>query len=271
MMEVDGEPTPRLQKISISGATLASLLHSAAVSSSSDSVGLLFGHTSLLSPPSLSDYPTPTPAPSSSSSSAVVTSFLSSSLPHLLPPSPTPSPSPSPLLGVFSSRRRSQLIPSLRDSSLLLSPPFDHPALPRVLLLLTTPPPSSSNSASAAAALIHTHEYKAFQFFPSSGKFEAVSVEIVNVGGLGFRGSYGSFRSIEGGYGGLEAKGFERLVGDDAERYRKGVEGAYERMLMTVERLGREVEKSNAAVYEMEKRNSKLRAEIAEIKGVVDA
>ncbi|KAI4324500.1 hypothetical protein MLD38_029985 [Melastoma candidum] len=265
-MEVDGEPTPRLQKISISGATLASLLHSATVSSSSDSIGLLFGHTSLLSPPSLPDYPAPTPTPfSSSSSSATVTSFLSSSLPHLLPPSP----SPSPLLGVFSSRRRSHLIPSLRDSSLLLFPPFDHPALPRVLLLLTTPPPSSSSAA--AAALIHTHEYKAFQFFPSSGKFEALSVEIVNVGGLGFRGSYGSFRSIEDEDGGLGAKGFERLVGDDAERYKKGVEGAYETMLMTVESLGREVEKSNAAVYEMEKRNSKLRAEIAEIKRVVDA
>lgn len=169
---------------------------------------------------------------------------------------------------------------------------------PRVFLLFSTPPLDSA---------IHTHEYRAFQFRTATETFEPRSVDVVNIGPR-FRGHYGNFSPNssfpwlacdlrgssmmqEDGKGerlsemrraakcqdeiDLIAEDFpaaklSRLVGPEASSYTAGLEEMYEKMLTRVDTLARLVEASSAQVLEMEQHNSKLRAEVAGIKRVVD-
>ncbi|KAF8027123.1 hypothetical protein BT93_E0138 [Corymbia citriodora subsp. variegata] len=169
---------------------------------------------------------------------------------------------------------------------------------PRVFLLFSTPPLDSA---------IHTHEYRAFQFRTATDTFEPRSVDVVNIG-PGFRGHYGNFSpnssfpwlacDLRGSSMMQEdskeerlsemrqaakyqneidliAEGFpvaklSRLVGSEASNYTAGLEEMYEKMLTKVDSLARLVEAGSAQVVEMEQHNSKLRAEVAGIKRVVD-
>ncbi|XP_048127513.1 uncharacterized protein LOC115749273 [Rhodamnia argentea] len=73
----------------------------------------------------------------------------------------------------------------------------------------------------------------------------------------------------------LVAEGFPiaklgRLMGPEASSYTAGLEEMYEKMLTKIDSLARLVENSSAQVLQMEQHNSKLRAEIAGIKRVVN-
>lgn len=148
---------------------------------------------------------------------------------------------------------------------------------PSVFLLLTSP---------QSDRIIHTHEYRAFQFRPSNELFEAKSIDIVNIGPA-FRGHYGSFtpnspfphlvcemrvspmnedkndenlnlmkqNSKDQKQLNMCAEGFEvgsltRLLGSEAANYTAGLEDLYEKMLAKVENLARLVEKSSTQVLE---------------------
>ncbi|KAL5974686.1 hypothetical protein ACLOJK_031356 [Asimina triloba] len=220
-MDRDGDP--HFHKLSIPGPTISPLIQRA-VSASSDVDGLLFGHVTHSTPPSLSDAPTPTdPTPLFT---ATITSFLSSSAPlsfydslgtvHLpslrrfIPPSVSvPSPT---LLGFFVSRRSTPLRPSLREHAIACSlaqtlaslPPNANPDADAPLTRSLPPSPSSllllliSSSASPSPS-IHTHEYRAFQLRRSRRSdgvlypvLEPVSLDVINIGPA-FRGHYGAF------------------------------------------------------------------------------
>ncbi|GAV76888.1 hypothetical protein CFOL_v3_20361 [Cephalotus follicularis] len=194
-----------LQKIAISGPTLASLIQRVSTSPG-DVDGLLFGHVTQMTHSSLSD---DTTAPSSSSTTdfpsnliATITTFLCfnstlsfyTPLGDLHPHHPQPHPH-HPLLGWFSARRKTPLRPSMREFSVTnsLSSNITFPITdsrqpsanfaPSLFLLLTTP---------LHDHIIHTHEYRAYQFSPFSRRFDPKSIEVVNIG-PGFRGHYGNF------------------------------------------------------------------------------
>ena len=196
---MDGLP---LQKIQITGPTLASMIERFSTALG-DVDGLLFGHVSQIAPSSLSD---DDPLGSSSDSSSFVTTvsgFLCSgtinsfydsagridflALRRLLADRVPPRS----LIGWFSGRRRSPLRPSLREFSvtacLSTKAQFSFPIenslsnfRPSLFLLFASP---LSDQA------IHTHEYKAYQYHPSS-VFEPKSIDIVNIGPA-FRGQFG--------------------------------------------------------------------------------
>ncbi|XP_062166200.1 uncharacterized protein LOC133872635 [Alnus glutinosa] len=286
---------PPIDKIAISGPTLASLIQRFS-SSSGPLDGLLFGHVALLSPSTLSDddpSSSTTTATTSTSQTliATITSFLSlpfsSPSGHLLPSFPS-SPSP---LGWFSARRRSPLRPSMREFSVSQSlSSSSTPLSPCLFLLLASPIHDHA---------IHTHEYRAYQFRASSESFDPKCIDIVNIG-PGFRGHYGAFSpnspfpalpcevggsvmvedEKEGGEGELEerrqldlcAEGFEvrrlrRLIGSGAADYTAELEDLYEKMLAKVESLARQVELSSAKVFEQENHNRKLRHKAARLAG----
>ncbi|KAK8464712.1 hypothetical protein PHAVU_010G064400 [Phaseolus vulgaris] len=196
---------PPLQKIAISGPTLASLIQRFSTSPSAIH-GLLFGHITHL-PITLSD--------DSSSAAptllATVTGFLCSPSFHdssgaVLPSAVLPHSS---LLGWFSARRRSALRPSMREFSVtsslsslsqfsssidnsnpnLNSNSPEQPSLfpPCVFLLLASPPFDH-----APSSFVHTHEYRAFQFCTGPQCFEPRSLDVINIGPA-FRGHYGAF------------------------------------------------------------------------------
>ncbi|MFS8004914.1 hypothetical protein Hanom_Chr13g01231311 [Helianthus anomalus] len=161
-MEFDYETRFRgvTHKIQISSLTLASLLHRFS-SSPADFDGLLFDRISHLTPSTVSDNPSPfddhptlIAAVTYLFSAPSPTTFHSPSLHHLI------SSSPDPFIGWFSGRRKTPLRPSMRESALTLSlssdPTFSLSNY--IFILLTTP---------FQDQLIHTHEYKAFQFYPS--------------------------------------------------------------------------------------------------------
>lgn len=288
-------------KVQISGTTLASLLHR--FSSSPGSVhGLLFGQVTVSTPSSLRDDPSSTAMSTAGSElypngfaepffTAVVTSFVS--LPsHLpLPLNPPPNPPSSSLLGWFSGRRKTPLRPSLNDSctthnlssstALSFSPQNSTGSnlslAPSLFLLLSTP---------LQDQLIHTHEYKAFQYRFSMDRFEPMSLDIINIG-PSFRSQYESFSPNSlfplmpcelrgsnamaedenvatlgalkeaGGQKQLNlcAEGFEigrlsKLIGSDAANYTAELENLYDKMLTTLDSLARSVEKSSAKVLE---------------------
>lgn len=288
-------------KVEISGTTLASLLHR--FSSSPGSIhGLLFGHVTV-STPSLRDDPSSTAMSTAASEiypngvadpffTAVVTSFIS--LPsHLpLPLNPSPNTPSSSLLGWFSGRRKTPPRPSLNDScttlnlssstALSFSPQNSTGSnlslAPSLFLLLTTP---------LQDQLIHTHEYKAFQYRFSMDRFEPMSLDIINIG-PSFRSQYESFspnslfplmpcelrglnamaedenvanigaqkKEVSGQKElNLCAEGFEigrlsKLIGSDAANYTAELENLYDKMLTTLDSLARSVEKSSANVLE---------------------
>ncbi|KAK4744256.1 hypothetical protein SAY87_010568 [Trapa incisa] len=190
-----------LQKIAISGPTLASMIQRVS-SSLADSDGLLFGHVSLITSSILSDDDTTDPA--TSILVANVTGFICSGAPHSFSDtlarfdSAQQAPGGTHLIGWFSGRRRSRLQPSMREfavtASISADPMLSFPVLsaaswrfsPRVFFIFSTPP------AVGQGTTIHTHEYRAYQYHPARETFEPKSVSVVNIG-PGFRGHYGNF------------------------------------------------------------------------------
>ncbi|KAK9141540.1 hypothetical protein Syun_010940 [Stephania yunnanensis] len=310
-----------LQKIAISGPTLASLIQRFS-SSSGDVDGLLFGHVSQPTPSNLLEDDLPEPSSTRSDSptlvanvtgfvcSGTVSSFYDSAgrlnepaLRRFVTDRALPGQS---LLGWFVGRRRTALRPSLREFNVSSSLSNETLTLtansqiedsvkipPCVFILLSTP---------LIAQSIHTHDHRAFQFRRSSGAFEPKSMDVVNIG-PGFRVHYGAFspnsplpwlpcvvrdsssmeieedkrrdglaarRAALKEQKGLDlyAEGFDvgrlgRLMGSEAANYTSELEGLYEKMLVKLEGLARNVEKSSAKVLEQEQRNMKLRSKFA--------
>ncbi|XP_057487556.1 uncharacterized protein LOC130773631 [Actinidia eriantha] len=311
-----------LQKIQISGPTLASLLQRFS-SSPGDVDGLLFGRVTHIAISTFSDDdPTTTAAASSSTFDsptliATITSFIGSnststfydsagrlnllSLRRLFSDNQTLS-----LLGWFSGRRKTPLRPSMRESAVTSSlsskiqfafqvenSPKSYTFSPCVFLLLTTP---------FHDQLIHTHEYRAYQFRLSTESFEPQTLDIVNIGPA-FRGHYGAFcpnsqfpllpcqlmvsssMAEDGNCESESLKSMERasedqrvldmcaedfdvgrlnrLIGSDAANYAGELEDMYKKMLAKLEGLAKFVEKSSARVLEQENRNMKLRYRVA--------
>ncbi|KAK2378817.1 BRISC complex subunit Abro1 protein [Trifolium repens] len=204
---------PPLQKIAISGPTLASLIHRFSTTTSSSSIdGLLFGHVTFVTPLNLSDDSSDT----SQTLVATVTGFLTSSSFHntsgtinttslrrLIPHNTS-------LLGWFSGRRRTPLRPSLREFTITSS----LSSLSQFSSTIKPNSDSNSNSFSSSSSSfinfnpslffllaspisdqtshIHTHDYRAYQFLTGTQSFNPVSIDIINIGPA-FRGHYGSF------------------------------------------------------------------------------
>lgn len=278
----DTAPAAEEVKLSISGAALAALLHRCAAATG-DCDGLLFGRAFRppAPAPTLSDYDDLAPALSapplsisvSGHSSLSQPSSLSDSLGRFHPPSPS-SPPP---LGFFSSRRRAPLRPSMRELSLASSlskalQPLAHP----LLFILVSP--SASRDLST-----HSFDYRAYLLHGS--RLVPTSLTVVNVG-PGFRDQYHSFapespfpllphqptQAPQGGDGYsigehkavdamVEGFGLGKLQGLIGAAAGQGAEmdGMYAGMLRRLEKLAREVEKSNHRVLDQEKRNMMLR------------
>ncbi|KAL6508084.1 hypothetical protein OROGR_024279 [Orobanche gracilis] len=284
-----------LDKIQISGATLASLLHRSSAAAG-DIHGYLFGHATVSTPNALSDHPTTTAA--TSILIATITSFLSLPSHFPLPPTP-PAANSIALVGWFSARRKTPIRPSLKDSattmtlstnpSLAFAPQNTTLCLtPSLFLLITTP---------FQDQLIHTHEYKAFHY--KGDRFEPKSLSIVNIG-PSFRSQYDSFNpsvqfpmldcELRGSNAMVEdetgdslavinnslkdqeqlnacAEGFEigrlsKLMGSEAA-YTGELEDLYDKMLAKIDGLSRLVEQTNAKVLEQEIHNTRLRSRVA--------
>uniref|UniRef100_A0A5B7B790 Putative BRCA1-A complex subunit Abraxas n=1 Tax=Davidia involucrata TaxID=16924 RepID=A0A5B7B790_DAVIN len=204
-----------LEKIQISGPSLASMIQRFSFSPG-DVDGLLFGRVTHINPSNFSDED-PTTTTSSSTDSptlvATITSFFCSnstttfydstgqlnvvSLRRLLSSHrDRASNSPQSLIGWFSGRLKTPLRPSMRESSVTSSlsseiqfsfqvenSPKSYTLSPCIFLLLTTP---------IHDQLIHTHEYRAFQFRLSTDSFEPRTLDVINIG-TAFRGHYGAF------------------------------------------------------------------------------
>ncbi|KAL8206055.1 hypothetical protein R6Q57_009606 [Mikania cordata] len=300
-----------LQKIQIYGPTLASLIHRVS-SSAGDVDGLLFGRVTHIIPLTLSDdssYSAVDTTADQPTLVATVTSFFSSTstatfysdsgdlhaptLNHLL----CTSSSDDRLIGWFSGRRKNHLRPSMRESSVtaalasnfkLFSQihnfPKSHTFPPCIFFLLTTP---------FQDQLIHTHEYKAFQFRSSTDSFEPKTLDVVNLGPA-FRGHYGNFTpnspfpdlpyEVKGlnsesmiedegkqendEFGSLCDEDFKigrlkNLMGSGAANYTAELEELYSNMIKKMNGLAKLVEQSSARVLEQENHNMKLRYKVA--------
>ncbi|XVF55022.1 hypothetical protein PTKIN_Ptkin06aG0003000 [Pterospermum kingtungense] len=297
-----------LQKIAISGPTLASMIQRLN-SSSADLDGLLFGHLTSIAPSTLSDDSSLTPP--DSQLVATISGFLS--FPSLLsfydshgrvdPSQLTHTHlNNQSLIGWFSSRRKTPLRPSMRESSVTrslssipnLSIPiensnYDSIFSPSIFLLFTTP---------LQDQFIQTNQYRAFQFQSSKLRFNPVSIDIVNIGPA-FRGHYGSFSpssalpflkcgsltamnedrndenlmlmkqaakdqsQLDMCAEGMQIGRLSQLIGPEAVNYTAGLEDLYEKMLSKIESLARLVETSSAKVLEQENHNRKLRHKVA--------
>ncbi|EOY07073.1 Uncharacterized protein TCM_021595 isoform 1 [Theobroma cacao] len=190
-----------LQKIAISGPTLASMIQRLS-SSPADVDGLLFGHVTYIAPSTLPDDSAQTPP--DSQLVATISSFLSfpsllsfyDSLGRVDSSSLTPHLDHKSIIGWFSSRRKTPLRPSVREFSVSrslssipnLSLPvqdanFNSHFSPSIFLLFTTP---------IQDQFVQTNQYRAFQFQSAKLRFNPVSIDIVNIGPA-FRGHYGSF------------------------------------------------------------------------------
>ncbi|XVF76890.1 hypothetical protein PTKIN_Ptkin13bG0303500 [Pterospermum kingtungense] len=303
-----------LQKIAISGPTLASMIQHLS-SSHADVDGLLFGHVSCIAPSTISD--DSAQSPSDSQLVATISSFLT--FPYLVSFYDALGRVDSsrltlthfnhkPLIGWFSSRRRTPLRASMRESSVTrslssipdLSLPIQNANLnslfaPSIFLLFTTP---------VQDQCIQTNQYQAFHYQYSKLCFNPVSVDIVNLGPA-FRGHYESFsptsplpflncelRSLtamnedrnEGNLivketekdqseldmcaEGMQIGRVSRLIGPDAINYTAGLEDFYEKMLSKIESLARLVEASSVKIFEQENHNRKLRYKVARSAGV---
>ncbi|XP_057524746.1 uncharacterized protein LOC130804351 [Amaranthus tricolor] len=281
-----------LQKVAISGPILSSLINRFS-SSPSNIQGLLFGKFSLHTPSSLSD-DSFSCSPSPSSLIVSINGFITSGNSSNELSSLISRQHHRQVIGYFSARRKSPLRPSLCEFSISRSLLPD--SSPRIFLLLTTPLHYSQT-------LIHTHEYKVFQFRHDS--FEAMPLDVVNVGPA-FRNHYSAFSpdselpclpcEFRGGSPmredgkereemnskemkrlakdqkdlDLYAKGYEigslsRLMGSDIVNSMTGVEELYEKMLAKLDSLARQVETSSAKVLEMDNHNMKLRHKVAGI------
>ncbi|XP_021289016.1 uncharacterized protein LOC110420142 [Herrania umbratica] len=192
---------PVLQKIAISGPTLASMIQRLS-SSPADVDGLLFGHVTYITPSTLPDDSAQTPP--DSQLVATISSFVSfpsllsfyDSLGRVDSSRLAPHLNHKSIVGWFSSRRKTPLRPSMREFSVSrslssipsLSLPvqdanFNSHFTPSIFLLFTTP---------IQDQFIQTNQYRAFQFQSAKLRFNPVSIDIVNIGPA-FRGHYGSF------------------------------------------------------------------------------
>ncbi|KAF7845265.1 FAM175 family [Senna tora] len=287
-----------LHKIAISGPTLASVIQSFSTSPGAVD-GLLFGHVTYVTPSTLSDdsaseSSTLVATITGFLCSGTINSFYDStgtvdpsSLHRLL------------IIGWFSGRRKTNLRPSMREFAVTASlssmtqfafsvknAPESTNFNPCVFLLLSSP---------LADQPIHTHEYRGYQFRKVTESFDPKSMDIVNIGPA-FRGHYGSFSpnapfpslacdlghspmnedKDEGSLNQMKqvlkeqkeldicAEGFQvgslsRLMGSEATNYTAGLENLYEKMLLKVENLARQVERSSAQVLEQENHNRRLR------------
>ncbi|KAL7589738.1 hypothetical protein Lser_V15G39451 [Lactuca serriola] len=301
-----------VQKIQISGTTLASLIQRVS-SSVGDVDGLLFGRVTHITPLTLSDDSSASATATTSDQStliATVTSFYSftststfySPSGHLDTPTlnnllSTSSSSDDRLIGWFSGRRKTHLRPSMRESSVtsalasntqlssqVQNSPKSHAFPPCIFFLLTTP---------FQGQLIHTHEYKAFQFQSSTDSFDPKTLDVVNLGPA-FRGHYSDFtpkspfpdlpfevkglncESMVEDLGKKENEKFEKLcdqglkierlknlMGSQASNYTAELEELYNSMLKKLNGLAKLVEQSSARVLEQENHNMKLRYKVA--------
>ncbi|KAJ7961163.1 BRCA1-A complex subunit Abraxas like [Quillaja saponaria] len=203
------------------------------------------------------------------------------------------------LIGWFSGRRKTHLRPSMREfavtaslsSETQLSFPIKNAVNPTkltpcVFLVFASPPVDQT---------IHTNEYRAYQFRTATWSFEPKSMDIVNLGPA-FRGHYGSFspnspfpsltcelrgspmnedkeeeslkltkkvakdqRELDMSAEGFDVSRLSRLMGSEATNYTNGLEDLYEKMLLKIENLARQVEKSSSKVLEQENHNRKLK------------
>ncbi|KAF8706333.1 hypothetical protein HU200_030595 [Digitaria exilis] len=270
-------PPPLLPKLSISGTALAALLHRCAAAVG-DCDGLLFGRASHLPAPpaALSDYDDldaapPSPALTISGSghcSLSHPSSLSDPLGLFQPPSLDPSSS---TLGFFSSRRRTALRPSMRELALAhsLSKALQqgHP-----LLLIPVSPSASPNLST------HTYDYRAFLLLGAC--LVPAPLTVVNVG-PGFRDQYHAFfpqspmpclpvpqpsspaaaapqdhphtigeqKAVDEMVDGFGIGRLQGLLGSGAGQAAE-MDEMYAGMLRKLEKLAREVEKSNLRVLE---------------------
>ncbi|KAI3987275.1 hypothetical protein MKX01_031759 [Papaver californicum] len=303
------EDLPPLQKIAISGPTLTSIIQRFS-SSSGDVDGLLYGHITSSSPLLEDDVVLAESSSSdlSSTSIATITGFFCSgtilsfynSLGQLnLPVLQTllTNYQNQTLIGWFVGRRRTCLRPSMREFSVCKSLATKN----TLTKLLNLPPVFMMFGTPVIDQTIHTHDYQAFQF--RRGKFEAKTVDVVNIGPA-FRGHYNDFapnsmfpllpcvfkgdgmeigggdERSKGNLGELKERekgqkkldnfvqGFEvgrlsSLMGSQAMSYTQELEALYEAMLMKLEGLARVVEKSNEKVFEQELRIVKMRNKFA--------
>ncbi|GKV22065.1 hypothetical protein SLEP1_g31967 [Rubroshorea leprosula] len=298
-----------LQKIAVSGPTLASMIERIN-SSPGDTDGLLFGDVASITPTTLSDDPSQTH--SDSLLVATISGFLCFNSPlsfydsagRVDPTRITTHLNQKTLIGWFSSRRKTPLRPSMREFSVTyslysipnLSLPIQNPNFsfnfrPSIFLLFTTP---------LQDQLIHTNQYRAYQFLSPKQCFNPVSIDIVNIGPA-FRGHYGSFSpnsalpflscelrnstamnedradsylsgmkqaakdqaELDMCAEGMEIGKLSQLMGPQAANYTAGLEQLYEKMLAKIESLSRLVEASSAKVLEQENQNRKLRLKVA--------
>lgn len=283
----DSATTPPVAKLSISGAALAALLHRCAAAAG-DCDGLLFGRASHLPAPpaALSDYDDaataaapPAPALSISVSghcSLSHPSSLSDSLGRFQPhSSPAPASAPDPI-GFFSSRRRTALRPSMREAVLAHSLSATLASAHPLLLILVSPSASPNHST-------HSYDYRAFLLH--GGRLVPASLAIVNVG-PGFRDQYHAFtaespmpwlpaapapghahtlveqKAVDEMMDGFGIGRLQELLGAAAGQAAE-IDDMYAGMLSKLEKLAREVEKSNLRVLEQEKRNLLLRYKYA--------
>jgi BRISC complex subunit Abro1 len=268
-----GEVEHPMTKITISGAALAALLHRCGAAAG-DCDGLLFGRASHLPAPSpsLSDYDHDhATAPPASALSISVSGHRSLSHPSSLSdplgrfnsPSPTSASAP---VGFFSSRRSTALRPSMREITVAhsLSKSLS-PAHPLLVLLVS---PSSNPT--------HSYDYRVFLL--AGSRLVPASLTVVNVG-PGFRDQYHSFtaesplpwlpplqpsspaaaghahttiaeqKAVDATVDGFGLKRLQGIVSTAAGQSAE-MDGMYAGMLRRLEKLAREVEKSNLRVLE---------------------
>uniref|UniRef100_A0A0E0LLR3 Uncharacterized protein n=1 Tax=Oryza punctata TaxID=4537 RepID=A0A0E0LLR3_ORYPU len=271
-MAVGDDAAPAATKISISGAALAALLQRCAMADG-DCDGLLSGRASTTPapPPSLSDYDDHTPAQSVPAISISISGHSSLSRPSSLSdplgrfhPSAASAGGPA-SIGFFSSRRRTALRPSMRELSLAHSLSKSLSLTHPLLFLLVSP--SSPNLST------HSYDHRAFLLIGS--RLVPTSLDVVNVGPV-FRDQYHSFApespmpwlplpqpSSAAAVGDTHTIGEQNAVDGMVEGFGLGklqgilgsvagqaaeMDGMYAGMLRRLEKLAREVEKSNLLV-----------------------
>ncbi|XP_076910537.1 uncharacterized protein LOC143568214 [Bidens hawaiensis] len=293
-----------LEKIQISGPTLASLLHRVN-SASGDLDGLLFGRVTHITPSTLSDdstsdQPTLIATVTGFYSFTSTSTFYSSSGQIHTPSLNSLISTSDCLIGWFSARRKTHIRPSMRETAVTASLAADGKPIavqtlsstkcyhfsPSIFILFTNP---------FHDQLIHTHEYKAFQFRSLTDTFEAKTLDAVNLG-PGFREHYGNFTpnspfpdlpfEVKGlgnecmvedegkfendKFGLLCDDGFKigrlkSLMGSEAAHYTAELEELYGNMIKQMNGLAKVVEQSSARVLEQEKHNMKQRCKVAGI------
>ncbi|XP_039824266.1 uncharacterized protein LOC120686157 [Panicum virgatum] len=267
--------------LSISGAALTALLHRCAAATG-DCDGLLFGRVSHrpAAPAALSDYDDLAAAPPAPALSISVSGHCSlshpSSLSDPLGQFQPPSSDPSSAVGFFSSRRRTALRPSMREVALAhsLSKTLQGRTTAHPLLFILVSPSASPNFST------HSYDYRAFLLLAS--RLVPASLTVVNAG-PGFRDQYHAFSpespmpclpSSPAATGHAHTIGEHKAVDEMVDGFGigrlQGILGSaagqaaemydmYAGMLRKMEKLAREVEKSNIRVLEQENRNLLLR------------